>query len=122
VDLIIPGGWFLMEHPMSFEGNDIQVKQYHCNPESIISYDETILDEEEAVWVGSLTVTQALKTEQIKEIVLEEYHDYLKLFGEPLAQELPPHRMFNHQIRIKEAKEVPFGLIYHLSEIELGAL
>jgi hypothetical protein len=91
VDLIIPGGWFLVEHPMSFEGNEIQVKQHLCDPESIISYDETVLDDEETVWIGSLTATQAPNMEQIKEIVLEEYHDYLKLFGEPLAQELPPH-------------------------------
>jgi hypothetical protein len=35
---------------------------------------------------------------QIKEIVLEEHHDYLDLFGEPLVQELPPHRTFDHQI------------------------
>jgi hypothetical protein len=40
-------------------------------------------------------------------------------FGEPLAQEFPSHRTFDHQIRIKEGKEVPFGPIYHLSEKEL---
>jgi hypothetical protein len=49
VDLIIPGGWFMVEHPMSFEGNEIQVKQHICDPESIVSYDETVLDDEEAV-------------------------------------------------------------------------
>jgi hypothetical protein len=70
---------------MSFEGNEIQVQQHHCDPESIISFDETLLDEEEPVWVGSLTATQAPSTEQIKEIVPEEYHDYMDLFGEPLA-------------------------------------
>jgi hypothetical protein len=49
VDLIIPGGWFLVEHRMSFEGNEIQVKQHLCDPESIVSYDETLLDDEETV-------------------------------------------------------------------------
>jgi hypothetical protein len=44
-----------MEHLMSFKGNEIQVKQHLCDPESIISYDETLLDEEEMVWIGSLT-------------------------------------------------------------------
>jgi hypothetical protein len=91
VDLIIPGGWFLVEHSMSFEGNEIQVKQHHCDPESIISYNETLLDEEETVWIASLTVTQAPKPEQIKELVPDEYHEFLDLFGETLAQELPPH-------------------------------
>jgi hypothetical protein len=107
---------------MSFEGNEIQVKQHICDPESIVSYDETLLDDEEAVWIGSLTATQAPNTEQITEIVLKEYHDYMELFGEALAQELPPHPTFDHQIRIKDGKEVPFGPIYHLSEKKLGAL
>jgi hypothetical protein len=83
---------------MSFEGNEIQVKQHLCDPESIILYDETLLDEKEMVWVGSLTATQALNIEQILEIVSDEYHDIKDLFGEPLAQELPPHRTFDHQI------------------------
>jgi hypothetical protein len=48
-DIIIPGGWFMVKHLMSFEGNGIQVKQHICNPEFIISYDETLLDEEEMV-------------------------------------------------------------------------
>jgi hypothetical protein len=39
----------MVEHPMSFEGNEIQVKQHICDPESIISYDETVLDDEGAV-------------------------------------------------------------------------
>jgi hypothetical protein len=49
VDLIILRGWFMVEHSMSFEGNEIQVKQHICDPESIVSYDETLLDEEETV-------------------------------------------------------------------------
>jgi hypothetical protein len=49
VDLIIPGAWFMVEHSMSFEGNEIQVKQHICDPELIILYNETILDDEETV-------------------------------------------------------------------------
>jgi hypothetical protein len=112
----------MVEHPMSFEGNEIHVKQHLCDPESIISYDETLLDGEEMVWVGSLTATKAPDTKQLKEVVQEEYHEFMDLFGEPLTQELPPHRTFDYQIQIKEGKEVPFGPIYHLSEKELGAL
>jgi hypothetical protein len=101
---------------MSFEGNEIQVKQHFCNPESIMSYDETLLDEEETVWVGSLAVTKAPNTENLKEMVPNEYHEFMELFREPLVQELSPHRTFDYQILIKEGKEVPFGPIYHLSE------
>jgi hypothetical protein len=46
VDLINPGRWFLVEYLMRFEGNEIQVKPHYCDPESIISYNEILLDEE----------------------------------------------------------------------------
>jgi hypothetical protein len=46
----------------------------------------------------------------------------MSLFREPLVQELPSHHSFDHQIRIKEGKEAPFGPIYHLLEKELEAL
>jgi hypothetical protein len=48
-NIIIPGRWFMVEHSMSFKGNDIQVKQHICNPESIILYDKTVLDDEGVV-------------------------------------------------------------------------
>jgi hypothetical protein len=98
VDLIIPEGWFMVEHSMSFEGNEIQVKQHFCDPEAIISYDETILAEEETLWVGSLTATKAPDTKELKTMVPKEYHRFMELFGKPLAQELLPHRTFDHQI------------------------
>jgi hypothetical protein len=122
VDLIISEGWFLVEHPMSFEENEIQVKRHIRDPEAIISYDETLLDEEETVWIVSLSATKTPDSEEIKKIVPEQYHDFMSLFGEPLVQELPPHRIFDHQIRIKEGKEVRFSPIYYLLEKELGAL
>jgi NADPH-dependent glutamate synthase beta subunit-like oxidoreductase len=56
----------MVEHLMSFEGNEIQVKQHLCDPESIISYNETVLDEEEAVWIGSLTATKAPDSDELK--------------------------------------------------------
>jgi hypothetical protein len=39
----------MVEHSRCFEGNEIQVKQCICDPESIISYDETLLKNEETV-------------------------------------------------------------------------
>jgi hypothetical protein len=70
---------------MSFEGNEIQVKQYLCYPESIISYDETVLDEEEAVWIEYLTTTKAPDADELENVVPKECHKFMKLFGEPLA-------------------------------------
>ena len=30
IDLIIPGGWFLVEHPMTFKNGKIEVQQHIC--------------------------------------------------------------------------------------------
>jgi hypothetical protein len=97
VDLLISRGWFMVEYLIGFEGNEIQVKQDICDPESIVSYDETILDDEEVLLIGPLTATQALNSDELKELVPSEYHRFMNLFGEPLAQELPSHQSFDHQ-------------------------
>ena len=86
----------MVEHSMSFKGNEIQVKQHLCDPELIISYNETLLDEEEAVLVRSLTAMKAPETEGFKVLVLRENHRFMNLFGEPVAQKVPPHRTCHH--------------------------
>jgi hypothetical protein len=39
----------MVEHSMSFKGNEIQVKHLFYDPELIISYDKTVWDDEEAM-------------------------------------------------------------------------
>jgi hypothetical protein len=122
VDLIISAGWFMVEHPMSFKRYMIPVQKHICDPELIISYDETLLDDEEMVWGKSLSATKAPNMDPLMNLVPHESYQFMDLFGEPLAEELPPHQTFNPEIRIKEGKDIPFGPIYYLSEKELGAL
>jgi hypothetical protein len=81
----------MVEHPMSFEGNKIQVKEHICDFESIISYDETLLDDAGVVWIGLLTATKAPDVLELKDLTPEEHYKFMDLFGESLAQELPPH-------------------------------
>ena len=66
--------------------------------------------------IGSMTYFTPPEHAVLKKIIPEEYHDYLYLFGDKLAAELPRHRKFNHAIDILPGKEVPFGPIYPLSE------
>jgi hypothetical protein len=61
------------------------VKQHICNAESIILYDETVLDDEEAVWIGSWTATKAPDSNELKNLVQVEYHEFKNLFEEPLT-------------------------------------
>jgi hypothetical protein len=56
------------------------------------------------VWVGLLTTTKDSDIEEIEELISNEYHPFWKLFGEPLAQELPAHQSFDHQKWDKEAQ------------------
>src|SRR5437588_12736475 len=61
--------------------------------------------------------------ERLKRIILTEYHDFLHLFGERLVAKLPRRRrQFDHAIDIVIGKEVPFGLIYPLSEFQKEVL
>ena len=116
IDLIIPGGWFMVKHPMSFENNNIRIHQHPCQPNDEISYNETVLEDEEAMVIGSMTYFAPPETKELKKIIPEEYYDFLHLFGEKLAAELPRHRKFDHAIEILPGKEVPFGPIYPLSK------
>ena len=51
-----------------------------------------------------------------------EYHKYLPLFRKVNADQLPPHRPYDHQIELQEGFMPPFGPLYSLSRPELEAL
>jgi hypothetical protein len=55
-------------------------------------------------------------------LVPEEFHDFLPLFEEAVANQLPPHRKSDHTIPLKEGFQPPFGPLYSLSRFELEAL
>ena len=59
---------------------------------------------------------------KIEVLVPVEYHDFLPLFSDIAARELPPHRPYDHTIPLKEGFSPPFGPIYSLSRTELEAL
>ena len=55
IDLIIPAGWNLVEHPMSFDNDNVKVKQHICQRNEDIDYDEMLLDNADAMVIGSMT-------------------------------------------------------------------
>ena len=63
---------------------------------------------EEEVWINAL--------------VPEEYHEFLPLFTEAVHNVLPPHRIYDHSIPLKEGSHPPFGPLYSLSRNELIAV
>ena len=116
IGLILPGGWFLVEHLMSFYKKGMQVQQHQCQPNNKITYDESLLEDKEAMVIGSMSNFALPETEVLKKTIPCEYHNFLHLFGEKLAAKLPNYRKFDHAIEILPGKEVPFGPIYPLSE------
>ena len=60
--------------------------------------------------------------DKIKELVPEDYHEFLPLFKKAVAEVLPPHRSYDHKIPLKEGFTPPFGPLYSLSKPELQAL
>jgi len=59
--------------------------------------------------------------EQLKSLIPPEYHSFLPLFCESIANKLPPHRPYNHRIPLKEGFKPPFGPLYSVARHELEA-
>lgn len=60
--------------------------------------------------------------ESIRKLVPSDYHDFLPLFSEVVANVLPPHRTYDHSIQLQEGFQPPFGPLYSLSKPELETL
>jgi hypothetical protein len=55
----------------------------------------------------------------LREMVPEEFHEFLDVFEKGGADKLPPHRPYDLTIQLQEGREPPFGPIYSLSPNEL---
>ena len=55
-------------------------------------------------------------------VVLKEYHEFINLFSEEEAKELPPYRIYDHKIPLIKGKQPPFGPLYGMSYKELQVL
>jgi hypothetical protein len=58
----------------------------------------------------------------LKSHVTPEFHEFLPLFVKVVADCMPPHRIYDHRIPLKQGCEPPFGRLYSLSRPELEAL
>ncbi|KAI0992503.1 hypothetical protein K3495_g15682, partial [Podosphaera aphanis] len=50
------------------------------------------------------------------------YHKFYNMMDEKFANELPPRRLYDHKIPLKDGKEPPFGPLYGMSREELIVL
>jgi predicted aspartyl protease len=51
-----------------------------------------------------------------------EFHDFADVFSPKEADKLPPHRLYDHDIKLQEGKIPPFGPLYPMSRDELKVL
>ena len=66
---------------------------------------------------------QDLKEHSLKAIIPKQYHEFLLLFGEVLADWLTPHRPgIDHEVRLKDGETPTWGLLYSMSRTELVVL
>jgi len=56
---------------------------------------------------------------RLKSLIPPEYHSFIPLFCESIANKLPPHRPYDHRIPLKEGFEPPLGALYSLARHEL---
>jgi len=63
-----------------------------------------------------------IEEDKIRELMPEDYHEFLPLFKKAVAEVLPPHRSYNHKIPLQEGFMSLFGPLYALSKQELQAL
>jgi hypothetical protein len=57
-----------------------------------------------------------------RNLLPEKLKDYADVFLPKEAKKLPPHRNYNHNIRLQEDKTPPFGPLYPMSRNKLIAL
>jgi hypothetical protein len=63
-----------------------------------------------------------LQEKPLEEVIPKEYHKFLPLFSKVIAETLPPHRPYDHKIRLQEGFIPLFGPIYSLLHNELEVL
>jgi hypothetical protein len=69
-------------------------------------------------------IDEALKQEgdEIAIQLPKELQDFTDVFSPKKADNLPPHRSYDHEIKLTSDKKLPFGRIYSMSRDELTTL
>jgi len=77
----------------------------------------TVENKSEEVNLHELSHAEALK--QVKTKLFSEYHDYLDVFDRAMADQLFPHRPYDHKIELIDEKTSSRSRLYHMSNYKL---
>jgi len=78
---------------------------------------KTARNKPEDVNLQELSHEEAL--EEVKAKLPSEYHDYLDVFDRAMADQLPPHRPYDHKIELTGEGTPPRSRLYHMSGYKL---
>jgi hypothetical protein len=83
----------------------------------------TLTELEHAVQIHSTRTLNEIPSsnndQHLRTTIPEKLHDFLPLFKKKLADTLPPHRLYDHKISLKEGFAPPFDSLYKMSRNEL---
>ena len=70
-------------------------------------------------------IEKALQPKEVVDpatLLPRDYHEFLDVFSHQESDKLPPHREYDHKIKLQPGKEPPFGPLYGMSQGELHVL
>jgi len=56
---------------------------------------------------------------EVKAKLSSKYHDYLDVFDRAMADQLPPHRLYDHKIELTDERTSSRSRLYHMSDYKL---
>jgi len=72
IQVIIPGGWFLIQHPLTFHEGEIQVREHKCHSPPGIIYDEELIHDPEARIIGAISSSEPHTEETLRDHIPAE--------------------------------------------------
>jgi hypothetical protein len=99
----------------------------HLHGSSITLHEENMNGDAQLYTITLNKINKALgindlEAKSLEEVISKEYHQCLPLFSKVIAETFPPHRPYDHAIKLQKGFTPRFGPIYSLSHEELGVL
>ena len=108
------------------ERNTLDIRMIGASPFLYLTDKARKRSEEFTIFAASMADIEKALAPKIridpKEKLPLEYHDFLDVFSQKEADKLPPHRGYDHRIRLKKDTKPPFGPLYDMSRDELLVL
>lgn len=76
----------------------------------------------ESLQISQEKTTTIPKDANLKQYLPSHYHDFLDVFDRDQANQLPPHRSWDHPIELQSHSQPPISRLYSMNQHELKSL